>query len=220
MENLDFDKQLGNVLDQRRINPSENAWERVMLQRQAKKPKRKFPFLWIAALLIVALGIFAFLNSGSDRQENAVVSAPNEVVKPMPEPVIVPEKINQTQTSNKRPESVAETLAVAVPKDEIKTPIELINTQQADLEKRKIEEIAAVVIQMNESGKTISEDDVDALIEKARREIAAGNGPTQNTDATALLRDSEDELTGEFRSNVFQNLMTHKKIKIAFGGPR
>lgn len=216
----DFEKGLGRKLNQRTIEPSSNAWERVNLQRGKTKKRPTYIRYWIAALFVLGLGIL-WMQIGNQETEipTTIVKTENNMSKPA-----------QTKTGIELPEqSAKEQIATITPrKTEIAEPadtetakIELPKQQamtlaSADVRRNEIEDkITSAVVLMIDSGKKVDADDVDLLIEKARKEIAAGNGLSKRTDATALLKDSESEIDENFRTGVFENLFKHKKIKVA-----
>lgn len=229
-KNFDFEEEIGRHLDERRITPSENAWERVNLLREKKaKPEKKRGFLWIAAAILVGFGLLLVFNrKASDKttETSVVMSDPvpsdkkdrNQMVIPsdtseitaQPEPQPAERLASHPETIQKQP------MHPILPENQHQLQAS-VSQETIGIEKQKIREITAAVKLIASSGETVDEDDIDNLIEKARKEIAAGNGLSKETDASALLRDSEDELSKEFRTNVFKELVKHKRIRIAFG---
>ncbi|NUY82626.1 hypothetical protein HUK80_17105 [Flavobacterium sp. MAH-1] len=216
----DFEKELSHKLNQRTIEPSSNAWERVNLQRGKTKKRPTYIRYWIAALFVLGLGIL-WMQIGNQETE-----IPTEIVKSENNP----SKPAQTKAGIELPEpSAKEQIATITPrKTEIAEPAntqtakpelpkqQTLTLASADVRRHGIEDkITSTVVLMIDSGKKVDADDVDLLIEKARKEIAAGNGLSKRTDATALLKDSESEIDENFRTGVLENLFKHKKIKVA-----
>lgn len=218
-----FENEMKRRLGARELKPSADAWERVKLQR--KRTKKRPTYIYrIAAIL--AIGFFATWIGIQDRSaENETNLVTREIAKPKtphsesivktdqpsakaPQPLVTqPEpQQNATHPTNKFP---------------VKMPVERsLTLSAATIERRQLEtQITSALMSMSDAGKTITTDDVDALIEKARLEIAAGRGLSRQTDAAALLKDSESELDENFRAGVFENLFKHKKIKIALSKP-
>ena len=216
----DFEKELARKLNQRTIGPSSNAWERVNLQRSKPRKKSAPIIYWIAAALVLGIGLtFVDFESGKSGPDSVVTTTPQPVQKPdiaPEEPPIVQTKVVIQKPTFRAAESTciikAETTRNRAPQTAISQPIAGL---RQNVKEQKTLEILIAVEQLAQSGKQPTEDDVDALIEKARREIASGNGLSKPTDATALLKSSESELDESFRAGVFENLFKHKKIKVA-----
>ena len=211
MAEYDFESAVGRRLNARKIAPSANAWDRVNLQRNRQTKKSHSYIYKIAAILIIALGVLFLINPNEQVETRIAIEE-----TPVPESTVI-------QTPEFAPATVANkaikgpTAIVTHQKRQPHKTASPIYISAAELEKIKIDEITATVTLMADSGKEISEDDIDLLIENARREIAAGNGLTTPTDPTALLKNSESELDDSFRGSVIENLLQHKKIKLALG---
>jgi hypothetical protein len=65
-------------------------------------------------------------------------------------------------------------------------------------------------------GAEIDYNNLDALLAKARQEIANGRGLSKPTNANHLLRDSEAELDANFRHSMLEYFFKQKKIKVVF----
>lgn len=218
----DFEKELAQKLNARTIAPSANAWERVNLQRNKKTKKRTPIIYWIAAAVVLAFGI-SLWDFGTDAPvkstpivTNETVSIPSVGPKTKTQKVLPIYKVEPNAVKFVKPTPIANEEIVENRKSEsaIDQPIANVNQSVQD---QKIQEILVAVEQMAQSGKQPTEDDVDQLIEKARQEIAAGRGISKQTDATALLKDSENELNESFRSGIFESLFKQKRIRVAFG---
>lgn len=222
-ESFDFESDMKRQLSQRELTPSENAWDRVQLLRE-RKPVRKKPrlLLWAASMAAV-IAIALVLFSGEKKIGTSLPVVQTE--KPAANQPLLPvkpaaEREETAIVASEAPETLSRPIPVGI---ETVTEMPLqsaIETEMAGIQQQKISEITASVMALAESGKPVPEDDIDALINKARIDIASGQGLSQPTDASALLRDSENEMTEEFRSNVFKELIKHKRIRIAFGDGR
>lgn len=220
----DFEKGLAQKLNQRTIEPSANTWERVNLQR-SKAKKKAYPIIyWIAATLIIGIGLtFLHFATGGPDQQNAVVN------KAVPLRHVAPtghEVANCNDADNNISTEITKPVAAKSPAFIIKTEIAQdrpqetsLSQQAADINRtvkeQKAQEILVALEQIAKAGKQPTEDDVDALIAKARLDIAAGNYPSRPTDAAALLKTSESELDESFRSGIFENLFKQKRIRVA-----
>lgn len=226
-ENYDFESEMGRQLRQRRMSPSDNAWERVSLLREKKSHGgKKFRFWWIAAAAVVVFGGLQIADrpiSADKVTEPIVVADPPVTVQNSSRlhSADVPGPDNVTDTTAAVKHTAHRDLVPVLPMQPVpprpERPAQQILATTAGAEARKILEITAAVDRIAASGQDVGEDDIDELIEKARQDMASGNGPARQTDASALLRDSENELSQEFRSNVFKELIKHKRIRIAFG---
>ncbi len=104
---------------------------------------------------------------------------------------------------------VENTDAIAkVTKVEAEQPLKTtVHKEEEKLFNQKIEEVVASVKKLQENNTEVNTTDVEALLNKARREIETQriiNNP--KVDATALLEDVEWELEKSFRDKVFDAL--------------
>ena len=66
---MELDKNIKNKLNAREIQPSANSWDRLdaMLTLEEKQKKKAFPFYYVAASVLFALGLtFWFTNQSSE----------------------------------------------------------------------------------------------------------------------------------------------------------
>lgn len=211
-----FEQQLKHKLTQREITPAANAWERVQLQR-GRKHKKNNTIYYVAASVALLIGLFWTATRQSDLPANRpghtpVVTAPQIQTEAKSEPAVHPAPLATTTPSRTTTQSViaqadrkASDIVPAAVQPEI--PQAAIVTAPVGITPA----IASV-----EHRAEIDYNDVDALIAKARMELAAGRGLSNPTDATTLLRDSESELDRNFRHSVIEYLFKQKKIKLAF----
>lgn len=213
-----FEAGLKRKLDQREIQPSANAWERVQLQRGKQKKQRPYIMYWVAAIFVIGFGVFML----SEKRQTPEIIVVKEVEKAETPEVSQPKVIlPETPKSEKKEIAVSSRLKTVPTEPENQTapiaptqsPLQLAN---AELNRKEIhDKITAEVLIMVESGQKVNEDDVDALIEKARKELSAGHGLSKPTDANALLKASESEMDESFRTGIFESLFKQKRIKVA-----
>ncbi|MBD3582888.1 hypothetical protein [Flavobacterium selenitireducens] len=214
-----FEKELGRKLNERAITPSGNAWERVNLQRE-RQPKKNTAIYWIAAVLILGLGTTLLFNAGRQAEithevvevkkielETRSTKTTLEIIEPMEVATrpsdTEPKMIEQVPSTTAEPkQGVQETLTIASAE---------LTRSPAD------KKITSKIPLTLESAKKTDPNDVDLLIEIARKEIAAGRGLSKPTDANALLKASESELDESFRSGIIENVFKQKRIRVAFG---
>ncbi len=136
---------------------------------------------------------------------------------------IIPTELNRESilgTDNVK-ESVAVISEEQVKKQEndiSNKPINVIK-EALSFEEQQIKDVVAQVEAMKNDNKTITEDDIDALLIQAQKEIRLNNLINKNTglvDANALLQDVEDELDQSFRNKVFEALKSsYNSVKTA-----
>jgi len=208
-----FEKELGQRLNERVISPSENAWERVQMQR--RKPKKKRIIGPWAAVLAILLGLFWTMFT-SEEPAAVVVDGPAEI--PTPDSIVVPGPVApapaqivqiplKRQTSERRLVKEADSersapVDVFVPKVETT----LVEVFPVAAPRSGINERIAV---------TKPVDEAAYFLEKARRELSQGGNALPATDAHTLLKNSESELDERYRTNTLESLFKHKRIKIA-----
>ncbi|RZJ69317.1 hypothetical protein [Flavobacterium sp.] len=218
----DFEKELGRKFNGRTIEPSGNAWERVNLQR-GKVAKKRTPIIyWIAAAVILGIGISFMDFRGEKPIQSTPIATSETAVLPSVKPKQNVQKVapiykvgnHEVKFVNPTPFINEEIVQIRQPETAIDQPIAPV---AKSVQQQKADQILIALEQMAASGRQPTTDDVDLLIEKARKEIAAGRGLPQQTDANALLKDSESELDESFRSGIFENLFKQKRIRVAFG---
>lgn len=215
-----FEKELGRKLSERTITPSVNAWERVKLQRE-RKPKKRTYIYWMAATLVLALGMTVFFNTSRQAEVTPTVvnneKNASEITSPKSSPeVVTPIEIASQQTSGRAKQPKRN--PSALPEYKILPREAALTIASADLTHLQTSLTITSKVQVAiKSDTKESADDVDLLIQKARKEIAAGRGLSKPTDANALLKASESELDESFRSGIIENVFKQKRIRVAFG---
>jgi hypothetical protein len=100
--------------------------------------------------------------------------------------------------------------AVAInTKDERAVEEEPVKTENDLFIDSKVEEVITAIEQIKKEKNTITVEDIDALLNKAQRDISDNrilNSKNRKVDATALLMDVENELERSFRDKVFEAL--------------
>lgn len=212
-----FEQQMKRKLTQREITPAANAWDRVQLQR-GRKPKKNYTIYYVAASVVLLIGLFWTATRQSDLPVNSpshtpIVTAPQIQPEVIPEPVVSP-------APNATPKASRTTIKSVIAQTDRKVPEIVPTAIEPEIPKAATVPAPVVItpaLASVEHGAEIDYNDLDALIAKARMELAAGRGLSNPTDATTLLRDSESELDQTFRHSVIEYLFKQKKIKLAFG---
>ncbi|TAI46891.1 hypothetical protein [Flagellimonas allohymeniacidonis] len=226
MEKLD--KYIKKKLEERRIHPSEEAWNKIGGSLPVhNRPNRSRKYIWaIAASFIGVLFLSVWLS-----RENQGVDIPVEVVnKEKPQKKTIPEKnsiadLEKEEISNlpheEQPKSQLEgvfdqdplvevTDNVDQPNAMVKQPLkDSVVEAPVDVISLKAEEVLAQV-ELLERTKAIEVTDaeVDSLLRTAQKELLATNlfNKKGKVDAMVLLTEVEDELDGSFRDQIFDAL--------------
>lgn len=223
-----FEKHIKKELEQREIQPSAKAWERISSELEASsQPKKKNYFWYVAASLIgllIASTVY-FKSSGEpieqsiqvvenpDRAEEGTQGIVETTVEVVSEQFVdhdeaveeqetnEPMKSNQVQDTKK---VLAEVGQDKTMKDKLELPLEkseeLINT--------KIWEVVAQVDLLEQQNEALTDAEVDSLLRKAQQEILSNRlfRDDRSVDAMALLSEVEDELDKSFRDQIFESL--------------
>lgn len=225
MEKYNIDEQLHRKFSERTIAPSPNAWERIAYNRkQQQKRKRKLLLYKIAAVIVISLGLFGlFINnddSGTAPQEIKVVqetkiTAP--VIKNHPKVItatIYKQAFVALPETNQAP--VAHLNSKPAPVDSIARQHASIALQQLELQKAN--EVAYSINQLAQQKGQVTEDDIEALLLNAQKQIAMEGLKNKSLPAsdTALLKEAEIQVENNFREKTL-GIFKHKfrTIKIA-----
>lgn len=153
-----------------------------------------------------------------------------EDLKTVKDNVIVTKKniaIKKTEAKNalKTNNSLSDTkIAISQPQEnlkESKLKVEQIETTKKVLtfEEQKIQDVVAQVHLLKNNNKSVTEADIDALLQQAQKEIKLNrlvNETTGVVDANLLLQDVEAELDQSFRNKVFEAIKTsYNSVKTA-----
>ena len=218
MELNNLEKDFRNKLNQREIQPSEKAWDRLdaMLSvAEKKKPKRTWMYIAASFLGFLLVGTIFFNQSKTEQGEsqNQIVlenrtenKLEQEKIIETPfvqkQEVIASNEIHQSKESHQTQKSIKnEQVGNLI--SEKKLTIEVV------LQDLKAQEVAEQIMELGKSGKSVSDEEIDNLLEKAKQEIASQrlfNKMTKKVDATALLLDAEKGLDNSFKQRVFDLL--------------
>ncbi len=246
MEPNNFEKHIKKQLEQRELQPSSKAWQKVADRLEGAPRPKSNRFLWygIAAsfmgLLVVS---WVYLGSqrpmvnpdieivGADREngkvedalkkatdektfgeENRVVDTNEDldVDKPLEESVNFS---NEQKTIKEKTLEDVKTSIASTDTDtqsDKKVESEILSKDSEDIINTKIAEVVAQVDILEQKNRTVSDSEVDSLLQKAQREIIAEKLFRDNgrVDAMALLTQVEDELDQSFRDQIFEKLKT------------
>ncbi|WP_190811275.1 hypothetical protein [Flagellimonas sp. S3867] len=225
MEKLE--KHIKKTLEERRIVPSAQAWDKV--SGQFKVPEKHSNNRWfmysVAASFIgiILVSVFFFQTKKPFENTPQVVDKENpqeESVQPGNDN-LVPLEMEQnqnevTETDMKNipvensdlaqiasvtsKETISETASNQPLKDDIlKTPDGLIA--------QKVNEVVAQVTLLENMNNEVSDVEIDSLLRAAQRQILSDKiFKSDKVDAMALLTEVEDELDESFRDQIFDAL--------------
>jgi len=237
MAPIKFDDHIREQLQEREIQPSNSAWEKLNTKlNQSSKKGSKTPWYAIAAsivgLIVVASLVFRNQTNSIIDTDKIVETENNTNEEIQKEPLFKTENnelVVATETQN-REENISE---IPVTSENMKSisnnknltetaeitfnnseeeilidPIEKpVIASESDFIDLKVAEVVAEVVAIKKSNNSVSEDEINALLEKAQLEIQSQRLLVNNkVDATALLNSVEEELETNFRDKVFDAL--------------
>ncbi|AJR04808.1 hypothetical protein [Siansivirga zeaxanthinifaciens] len=237
MESNNFENKIKETLENRSIQPSAQAWDKLSnrLDSAATKPNNKtFWWLGIAASIIGVLFVVSIFFK-NENSTNKIVVTPVEDVKESVAPEamdansfiedkldIVEDKtassVETFQNDKQVPSQVLshndnENMELANQSEstnkDIKAPQEVLS-----FEDKKIQEVVAKIADLKSHNVPITEADIDALLLEAQNEIRlqkSNNQVAGTIDPLELLQDVEADLNQSFRSKVLE------AIKASYG---
>ena len=235
MAPIKFEENIKDKLEKRTIKPSADAWQTLASRLETKNNKKKSPYyLWLGvAASIVAIMFIAsqlFVNKNNTTIETPVIVNTNkETIKKIESENVLHKK--DVLTNNVEKESVKE-LNIKTPKSE-KTEVAQLTKQKEEktvlpkevivnktsFEDLKVQQVVAQIQGLKDKGESVTDKDIDALLDQAQKEITLQNiynETTKTVDANALLQDVESDLQQSFRDKVFNALKSsYNTVKTA-----
>lgn len=217
-----FESILKRKLEERRLQPSDNAWERI---RARKRPERKVrPLIyWIAAACVTLLAGWFWTQPEAGQPKapasEVVVETPMEhVAIPAEEPM---ETKKAVPVMGKAPTGIAD-VTPRPTEEKTMTEVAIVREEtiavgEKQLEDHKINTILDQLDQLQQSGQSITEATVDSLLARAQRELALEKQQAGGTDALRLLAETEKERDRSFKERVFAAISKFRKVRIATG---
>lgn len=204
-----------NKLNEREIKPTQQAWDRLdamLTIAEEKKAKRKFPWFFIAASII----LFLFAGISFFTQNDKTIEAKNNEVVIESESIPTQEKVKSIILLTSNPETVAVIHDVkktksAKDKKQFATPTENTNiTNQNPIAENPI------INQKNEQESIIPQKQEVAIVEKQINIQKPSNKSKVKIDAGSLLSQVDGELDLTFREKVLQTVgKNYKTVKVA-----
>ena len=215
MEPNKLENEFRDKLEQRRIQPSEMAWDRLdaMLSvTENKKPKKNRAWMYMAAALLVFLlaGIL-FLNQ--EKQSNDIENTNNSVV--------TTEKENSETVPNPNAQVTIEEAVVMQPNPSTVTVKEGNGTiQKIQQQNNKVNNVVAdnesvASKDTKEAQNIVSVNTNENLLASATNEMPKKK-PSITVDPNSLLSSVEGELNESYRSKAFQGVVkSFNTVKVA-----
>ena len=239
---MKWEYNIKNTLERRTIKPSEQSWDHLAARLDvAQEKKNKLGYWWagIAAGLIIILftvSIF-FQNSHVELQQPVLVETPTRDIK---QELPMEKSLKEEQwvgISNQEGDIAGDSIG-KITVERVKNPSKLRTSIEKDVvaantnsrnrsltnqpssekesfETDKISGIVAQVANLKDSGNSVTDADIDALLSSAKQEIAfqhTANKGFITVDANALLQDIEMDLQKSFRNKVFEGLKNSYEI--------
>ena len=232
MAPIKFEEHVKEKLDEREIRPSAGSWDKLnsSLDKSQKSSGGKWWMSAAAAVVVLMISSLLFLDQQNENTP-VIVEEPaenglneNSEKAKFEQPVEIAseeqEKIQELKPSNKIEESKPEkrkesTGVVAANVSNKRQPVESVSIIQTRVNEgaeafysEDIQALIASVVKGDGSGKQVSEDEVEALLAEARREVSreakmAGNSAL---DPDELLAQAEDEIYQSFKEKIFNVL--------------
>ncbi|WP_420321729.1 hypothetical protein [Flagellimonas sp.] len=225
MEKLE--KHIKKTLEERRIAPSSQAWERVSGQiKVADKPSGSRRVMYAVAASFIGIVLVSVLfyrtetPSNDTRQVVDNENPPKEIDQPnknVPTPLEIEEdqtkiavvEMEKTAIENSDVDQVAFSVSEKKTSEEIKNePLKdgILNVPDG-LISQKVNEVVAQVILLETMNNNVSDAEVDSLLRAAQQQILSEKlFDSDRVDAMALLTQVEDELDESFRDQIFDAL--------------
>jgi hypothetical protein len=234
MEPNKLENEFKRKLNQREINPTQHAWDRLeaMLNEIEDKkvvPVRRLNWLYIAAgfigLLLMATLFFRQKNEISVPQQQVIVegTAPSNISSPESEAVATTDAVKENaeqEIQEKVPTQKTPTESTPVTERKIRNVASGLPKSRA-VEKNTA--VAGIDLQQNPEPKIIEnkKTDINPVFTPADEQIAdagttAARKPTIKVNASSLLSEVDGELELSFREKVIQAAAkNYKNVKVA-----
>lgn len=214
MEPNKLENEFRDKLEQRRIQPSEMAWDRLdaMLSvTENKKPKKNRAWMYMAAALLVFLLVgILFLNQ--EKQNGDVENTNNGVVKT--------EKEDGETVLNPNVPVITEEAVVMQPNPSTVTVKEGNSTIQKIQQNNKVNNVVAdnesvASKDTKEANNIVPVNTNENLLASATNETPKKK-PSITVDPNSLLSSVEGELNESYRSKAFQGVVkSFNTVKVA-----
>ncbi|MFB3386775.1 hypothetical protein [Flavobacterium sp. LAR06] len=231
MEPNNFEKDFREKLNERKIEPSDKAWDRLdamlSVAEEKKQPKKKNKWLYIAASVVgfLLVGTFFFnqKESKAETSKNTIVIKEAQkkdsvekptlnTIDPVKTEVVISEK-PAVQYSNKKEENISNQKTDKTIKNESNQIAESSIIIKNNQEKQSINNQTSVV-------ETSKSETVDQLLDSAEKTIIAENSTKPKSrvkiNANDLLNQVDGELELSFREKLISKInRNYQTVKVA-----
>lgn len=233
MAPVNFDKHIKDKLEDRKLTPSVNAWDKLSERLDANEKKKYVNLYWWSGVAASIVGVLFVVSQlvGNKQEvlEPQVVDTPKiEILETLQhkslhssdqkqthEEVVSNQKIEIKIKDESPVKSVGPILnkIPVVVSENIKSSKTIKPTQQLKealtFEEQKIQEVVAQVKELKEQKTQVTDAEIEELLQKAQREIVfkkRHNESNTIVDANKLLQEVETDLDKSFRTKVFEAL--------------
>lgn len=210
---MELDKNIKNKLNAREIQPSANSWDRLdAMLTQVEKPKKKaFPFYYVAASVLFALGLtFWFTNQNNEiiiPQNNGIVitnentSLEFDTIENSSQEVIVKDEINRVVLAQQE-NNLADKNAPKVLLNKKKSIV--VESSKLTVSENKIQKT-------NEVNRLVSPEKLLASVESGVQDetsiiVSKPNKSSVKVNPNSLLSSVEGEIDEEYRETTLDKL--------------
>lgn len=218
MEQYKWEEEFKEQLNSREIKPSENAWAKLdAMLSAAEKPKKKFPWMYVAAsfvgFLLIGTVYFSQKTNTIDVEKNEVVIQNNTIgTKHDKKPLDI-----LNTNANRIKGKIAVTVSKKSRNPELRKETVVVKDSSS-----QNQEIVSINNQINESEPIQAETHVltvDELLARASKKIRANNKANTNltihVNANNLLLQTDGELEPAFRQSMFSKVVDNlKTVKV------
>ncbi len=236
MEKLE--KHIKERLEERKITPSVQAWDKITAKIDIdEKPKQKGWYLYaIAASFIGVLLVSIFFFKSEEPKENTiqVVEENNtkeeqiqtkaddidfQNVEPSKSTIVEIDSNNSTEEKPDDNKFVVLPVQTKVTEETVKEPLQDSFLKESNgIIAQKVNEVVAQVEFLENTNAEVSDAEIDSLLRTAQRQILSEQLFAENVsvDAMALLSEVEIELDDSFRDQIFDALKDgYSKLRTA-----
>lgn len=207
MEPNNIENQIREKLNQREIQPSSNAWDRLdaMLSVEEQKPKRNFKWISIAAIFVGFTLIGIFMMNKENSVENVIPT--NPIVFEKETNLIKNESIDEIEDTFSKVNEKETVVHQSTKK--IEKPSTEINPKKDFLLDNHLEKEKVIVENQSKAStaKYINAESLLAEIEKGEKVeiLNISKNSSVKVDANALLSTAENEVNETFREKAIQS---------------
>jgi hypothetical protein len=217
MEPNKLENEFRNKLNEREINPSANAWDRLdAMLTVAEKPQRNLKWLYIAASLL-GFGIIGSLYF--NQIDNVIYKWKDDlVIQDSVTPTTTTMPANNIDEKSRKSESV---VASVVKKSTTKTnEIQVVREESIGIKSNKNQVAESSIVKeksIQPQSNTVTVDELLAAVENPPiKEKQFNQKPVVQVNASSLLSQIDGELELSFREKVINRVSkNYQTVKVA-----